>query len=115
MKWPIALASALVCLVSSATSALPAAALTSVLVLHAFPVRPGVAGLLAGLGGGLMADAGWRLFCHFSDPAHVLGAHLGSVLVVAAAGAGLTRWLARRDSSGVRLGRTQRTTNVRRF
>lgn len=87
---------ALVCLVSSAISALPAAALTSVLVLNAFPVRPGVAGLLAGLSGGFMADAGWRMFCHFSDPAHVLGAHLGGVLLVAAASAALTRWLARR-------------------
>jgi hypothetical protein len=26
-----------------------------------------------------MADAGWRLFCHFSDPAHVIGAHVLAV------------------------------------
>jgi hypothetical protein len=27
-----------------------------------------------------MADAGWRIFCHFSEPAHVLSAHLAAVL-----------------------------------
>jgi Negative regulator of sigma F len=91
-RWTIGL----VCLVASAVTALPAVALTSVLVVRAFALRPGLAGLLAGLGGGLLADAGWRLFCHFSEPAHVIGAHLGGVLLAAAAGAGLTRWLARR-------------------
>ena len=42
---------------------------------RAFPLRPRIAGALYGLGAGLMADAGWRLFCHFSNPAHVFGAH----------------------------------------
>jgi hypothetical protein len=34
-----------------------------------------------------MSDAGWRLYCHFSDPAHVLGAHAFAVVLLAAAGA----------------------------
>jgi hypothetical protein len=34
-----------------------------------------------------MADAGWRLFCHFSEPSHVLSAHLGGVVIAALAGA----------------------------
>jgi Negative regulator of sigma F len=91
-RWAIGL----VCLVASAVTALPAVALTSVLVVRAFALRPGIAGLLAGLGGGLMADAGWRLFCHFSEPTHVLAAHLGGVFVAAALGTCLTGWLARR-------------------
>ena len=77
------------CLVGSAASALPAVALAGVLAARAYPTRPLFAGALLGLGAGLMADAGWRLFCHFSEPAHVLAAHLGGVIVAAAAGSAL--------------------------
>jgi hypothetical protein len=83
-----------ICLASSAVTALPATILTAVLALRALPTRPVVTGLLAGVGAGLMADAGWRLFCHFSEPAHVLGAHLGGVLLAGSMGAILTPWLA---------------------
>lgn len=75
------------CLASSAASALPIVALAGILAARAYPVRPGVVGALAGLGAGLMADAGWRMFCHFSEPAHVLSAHLGGVLVATGVGA----------------------------
>jgi hypothetical protein len=85
----------LVCLVSSSITALSVTALISVLALRAFPTRPGVTGYLAGLAAGLMADAGWRLFCAFSEPVHVLGAHLGGVLFAGAMGAALTGWLSR--------------------
>jgi hypothetical protein len=86
---------AAMCLASSAITALPATLLAVVLALRAYPTRPVVAGWLAGLGGGLMADAGWRLFCHFSEPAHVLAAHLGGVIVAALVGAAAARRLAR--------------------
>ena len=76
-----------VCLVYAVASAMPAALLTAVLAARAWPMRPMVAGWLAGLGAGLMADAGWRLFCHFSEPVHVLVAHLGGVLAAGALGA----------------------------
>lgn len=69
------------CFVGSAASALPVVALAGILAASAYPTRPALAGALLGLGAGLMADAGWRLFCHFSEPAHVLSAHLGAVLV----------------------------------
>lgn len=49
--------------------------------------RPMAAGALAGLGAGLLADSSWRLFCEVSDPIHVLTAHAGAILAVAAAGA----------------------------
>ena len=74
------------CLSGSAATALPVVALASVLVARAYPTRPGVAGLLLGVGAGVIADAGWRMFCHFSEPAHVLSAHLGGVAVAALAG-----------------------------
>jgi hypothetical protein len=78
-----------VCLGGSAAMALPIVALAGVLAMRAYPTRPVIAGLLAGLGAGLMADAGWRIFCHYGEPAHVLSAHLGGVLIAAAAGAAL--------------------------
>ncbi|HEX6738195.1 MAG TPA: NrsF family protein [Vicinamibacteria bacterium] len=55
------------------------------LLRRGLTARPGLAGTLAGLGAGLLADAGWRLFCHVSAPGHVFGAHLGAVLALAAA------------------------------
>ena len=64
-----------VCLTGTVVSALPALAVAGWLAARAFPLRPRLAGALYGVGAGLMADAGWRLFCHFSDPAHVFGAH----------------------------------------
>lgn len=84
------------CAGASAASALPAVALSSILVVRAYPVRPAFTGFLAGLGSGLLADAGWRLFCHFSEPTHVITAHLGGVLLAAVAGAWLTTRLSRR-------------------
>jgi hypothetical protein len=75
-------------------SALPAVALASILAARAYPLRPAVAGALLGLGAGLMADAGWRLFCHFSEPAHVLSAHLGGVLLSMCLGAVMAKRLA---------------------
>jgi hypothetical protein len=89
----------LICLVSSSTSALPVAALIAVLAVRAFPTRAGITGFLAGLAGGLMADAGWRLFCEYSEPAHVLAAHLGGVMFAGVLGAWLTRWLVKIGSS----------------
>jgi hypothetical protein len=85
----------LVCLSGSAATALPIVALASVLAARAYPTRPAIAGLLLGVGAGLIADAGWRLFCHFSEPSHVLAAHLGGVILAAVAGAALALTLRR--------------------
>ena len=75
-----------VCLGGSAATALPVVAIANVLAARAYPTRPAIIGLLAGFGGGLIADAGWRLFCHFSEPSHVLSAHAGGVAVATLAG-----------------------------
>lgn len=84
------------CFTWSAVSAWPAVALAAILAARAYPMRPAFTGALLGFGAGLMADAGWRLFCHFSEPAHVLAAHLAAVLASAAAGAVLSSGLAGR-------------------
>jgi hypothetical protein len=60
--------------------ALPVILLLGVLVARAYPLRPHVAGALYGAAGGLLSDAGWRLFCHYSDPLHVIPVHLGAVV-----------------------------------
>jgi hypothetical protein len=83
------------CLSGSAATALPIVALTNVLAARAYPTRPVITGMLFGLGAGVMADAGWRIFCHFSEPAHVLPAHLGGVAAAAVAGAVLAITLRR--------------------
>lgn len=85
----------LVCVSGSAATALPMVALANVLAARAYPTRPAIAGLLLGIGAGLVADAGWRLFCHFSEPSHVLAAHLGGVTLVALAGVALALTLRR--------------------
>lgn len=74
------------CFAGSAATALPVVAIASILAARAYPTRPALAGALLGLGTGLMADAGWRIFCHFSQPAHVLSAHLAAVVVSTAIG-----------------------------
>jgi hypothetical protein len=84
-----------VCLGGMIVSALPPLAISAWLVARAYPLRPAIAGALYGAGAGLMADAGWRLFCHYSDPAHVFGAHTAAVVVVTMLGA-LTARLVRR-------------------
>ncbi|MEY4092874.1 MAG: Negative regulator of sigma [Acidobacteriota bacterium] len=75
------------CFAGSAATALPVVALSAILSARAYPTRPAIAGALLGAGSGLCADAGWRVFCHFSEPAHVLSAHLAAVLCSAAIGA----------------------------
>jgi hypothetical protein len=84
------------CFGGSLAAALPIVAVTAVLTAGAFPTRPFLTGLLAGVGAGTVADAGWRMFCHYTEPAHVLSAHLGGVLVAGLCGALLSAWLARR-------------------
>ena len=43
-------------------------------------MRPALAGALYGLGCGLIADAGLRLFCEYTVPGHVLFGHGGAIL-----------------------------------
>jgi hypothetical protein len=75
------------CFETSALAAVPAIIVAAILAARAFPLRPGIAGGLYGLGAGLMADAGLRLYCDYSVPTHVLFAHGGAVAASMVAGA----------------------------
>lgn len=63
-------------------SALPCLAAIAWLASRALPSRPALAGAMAGLGAGVMADSGMRLFCWISDPLHVIVAHGGAIVLL---------------------------------
>jgi hypothetical protein len=67
--------------------AVPAVAVPAWLASRAWPERPAVAGAFYGLGTGVMADAGARLFCWVSSPLHMLISHGGAILAVTLGGA----------------------------
>jgi hypothetical protein len=73
----------------------PVMAIALALAWRAYPLRAALVGAFAGLGAGLMTDAGWRTFCHVSDPVHVLSAHLAAVLALSGAGAAIAALLDR--------------------
>jgi hypothetical protein len=75
------------CFRISAIAAVPALLVAALLAARAFPVRPAVAGALYGLGCGLVADAGLRLYCDYTAPLHVIFGHGGAVVTVTAMGA----------------------------
>jgi hypothetical protein len=75
------------CWFMAGLSGAPVLAAAAWLAARALPARPWLAGGIYGLGAGLIADSGTRLFCWVSEPAHVLVAHGGSILALAALGA----------------------------
>lgn len=70
----------------------------TLMTVRAFPTRPTIAGGLCGLAAGVLSDAGWRLSCWISDPAHIIESHGLAMLILASAGsllaviADLPRW-----------------------
>jgi hypothetical protein len=56
------------------------------LLSRGLPLRPRVAGLLTGLGGGLLAEAVYRMHCPYSHLSHVLPWHGGAVLLLGLVG-----------------------------
>ena len=80
-----------ICFRTSAAAAIPALIVATALVARALPLRPGVAGGFYGLGCGVIADAGMRLFCEFTIPAHVISAHFGAIVASMLAGALIAR------------------------
>lgn len=84
-----------ICFRTSAAAAIPGLIAATVLVARALPLRPWVAGALYGLGCGLIADAGLRLFCEFTIPVHVVAAHGGAIVASTLAGAVVARLFSR--------------------
>ena len=75
------------CFRVSAISAIPALVAAAFLAARALPFRPVLAGALYGLGCGLIADAGLRLFCEYTVPSHVIFGHGGAIVGAMAFGA----------------------------
>jgi hypothetical protein len=76
-----------VCFGYTLLAAIPVILFAGLLVARAYPLRPWIAGAMYGAGAGLLSDAGWRLFCHYSDPWHVFPSHLGAVVAASVLGA----------------------------
>ncbi len=75
------------CLGMAVVSGVPLLGAAGWLVERALPTRPALAGAICGLGVGIVADSGVRLFCWVSDPIHVFVSHGGAVVGLAATGA----------------------------
>ena len=84
------------CFRVSAISSIPALIAAAFLAARAFPLRPALAGALYGLGCGLIADAGLRLFCEYTGPTHVLFGHGGAILGAMVVGAAIAKIVPRR-------------------
>jgi hypothetical protein len=74
------------CFPMESTLALPALALTLGLVWRAYAVRPRWAGVLGGVGAGLLTDGVWHMICPYAELSHVLVWHGGAVLALACLG-----------------------------
>jgi len=74
------------CVVAPAALGAPFMIVATLMIVRAFPTRPAIAGALCGLSAGVLSDAGWRLSCWISDPAHIIGSHGLAMLSLAAAG-----------------------------
>ena len=86
------------CFRVSAISALPALIAAAWLAARALPTRPALAGALYGLGCGLIADAGLRLFCEYTVPSHVVFGHGGGIVAAMLVGAVVAIAVARKQS-----------------
>lgn len=75
------------CISMTMTFALPALIAPAWLVARALPNRPALTGALCGLGVGVMADAGLRLFCWDGGYSHVILAHGGAIAILVVLGA----------------------------
>lgn len=78
-------------------------AITGILLAgRGLPLHPGLVGMLLGLGGGLVGEAVWRMYCPVTALGHVGPAHTGAVFFAALAG--LLVGLSRQRGSPVSLG-----------
>lgn len=75
------------CVVWPTALGAPFMILATLMAVRAFPTRPAIAGGLCGLSAGVLSDAGWRLSCWISSPAHIIESHGLAVLTLAGAGA----------------------------
>jgi hypothetical protein len=87
------------CIGMAVAFSLPALAGVAWLVARALPSRPALAGALAGLGVGVMTDAGLRLFCWNGELSHIVLGHGGAIALLVAIGAATATLVERRKSN----------------
>jgi hypothetical protein len=78
------------CFRTSLIWAVPILVAAAFLTKRAFPTRRVVTGILWGLGCGLIADAGLRLYCEFTTLAHMVLEHFSAVVASMVLGAVIT-------------------------
>ena len=78
------------CFRTSLIWAVPILVAAAYLTKRAFPTRRVVTGILWGLGCGLIADAGLRLYCEFTTLAHMVLEHFSAVVASMVLGAVIT-------------------------
>jgi hypothetical protein len=102
---PPFLAGGVPCLALQLLLGLPALAVTAFSIVQAAPLAASWAGVLAGAGAGLLAEAVYHLHCPATDLPHVLVFHGGAVVVLALLGlaAGALWERAQRDGMRRRL------------
>lgn len=71
----------MVCFRTSVLAATPVLLVSAFLTKRAFPLQRAATGILWGLGCGLIADAGLRLYCEFTTLPHMLLEHFSAVVV----------------------------------
>jgi hypothetical protein len=75
------------CIAMTIVFSIPALLAPAWLVSRALPNRPALTGMLCGLGIGLMADAGLRLFCWDGGYLHIVIAHGAAIAILVVLGA----------------------------
>jgi len=71
----------IVCFRVSLIGTAPLFVVAALLVSRGLPARPVAAGSLYGLGCGIIADAGLRLYCEYTTVQHVILEHFGAIVV----------------------------------
>jgi hypothetical protein len=89
------------CFRTSVLAAAPVLVASAFLIRRAFPLRPFAAGILWGLGCGLIADAGLRLYCEFTTLPHMVLEHFAAVVFAMIAGAIITPVTSYADQASV--------------
>ena len=84
------------CFRTSVLAATPVLLVSAFLTKRAFPLHRMATGILWGLGCGLIADAGLRLFCEYTVPTHLLFGHGGGILAAMVVGAAVAKIVQRR-------------------
>ncbi|GMR24551.1 MAG: hypothetical protein BMS9Abin37_3108 [Acidobacteriota bacterium] len=85
------------CFVRISALGMPPVILVLWLLSRGLPLRPKVASLLAGIGGGLVSEGVYRLHCGMSQPAHIVPWHTGAILVMGLFGLIAGMWWERRQ------------------